>query len=66
MLDTTSYSETVQAGYRPPHLVQSNCVDLGHIGYDEQPALHATRAAILAAFQCWLDLPGASNCKEAS
>ena len=44
----------------------AHCVDLGHIGYDEQPALHATRAAILAAFQCWLDLPGKSNCKEAS
>ena len=44
----------------------AHCVDLGHIGYDEQPALHTTRAAILAAFECWLELPGASNCRQNS
>lgn len=44
----------------------AHCVDLGHVGFDEQPALRATRAAVMQAMQCWLELPGASNCHAAA
>ena len=44
----------------------AHCVDLGHVGFDEQPALRATRAAVMHSLQCWLELPGASNCNAAA